>query len=206
MIIRVQGSAPAQRGIVLISAMLLLIVVTIIALSMFRSFGVQEKIAGNTREKQRALQAAVSAEQFAEFWLSSTGAAATPVACDSVLNANIGQGQICSNKLPLVVANNDVTAVPWQIGLAFVGVDFTPPNMQISATTSVSTANVLNPTYVAPPRFYISDMGKPADATLKGGEIYQIDAVGYGGASTTAAVVESTYVVYTSSNCKSCDP
>ncbi len=32
---------------------LLLVVVTIIALSMFRSFGIQEKIAGNMREKQR---------------------------------------------------------------------------------------------------------------------------------------------------------
>jgi type IV pilus assembly protein PilX len=203
MIIRVQGSAPAQRGIVLISAMLLLIVVTIIALSMFRSFGIQEKIAGNTREKQRALQAAVSAEQFAEFWLSSTGAAAVPAPCSSVLNANQSQGQICSNILPLVVANSDVTAVPWKIGGVFVGVDFTPPNMQISGTTSVSTANVLNPTYVAPPRFYISHLGKSADPLISG-EIYQIDAVGYGGASNTAAVVESTYAVYNPFKCLSC--
>ena len=45
---------------------------------MFRSFGMQEKIAGNMREKQRALQAAVSAEQYAEWWLSNTGAVLAP--------------------------------------------------------------------------------------------------------------------------------
>ena len=38
-----------QRGIVLITSLLLLIVVTLIALSSFRSMGVQERIAGNTR-------------------------------------------------------------------------------------------------------------------------------------------------------------
>jgi Tfp pilus assembly protein PilX len=32
------------------------------------------------------------------------------------------------------------------------------------------------------------------------GEIFQIDAVGYGGNLNTAAVVESTYAVYSSSS------
>jgi type IV pilus assembly protein PilX len=206
MIMRVHTSALAQRGIVLISAMLLLLVVTIIALSMFRSFGMQEKIAGNMREKQRALQAAISAEQFAESWLSSpVGSGSVPIVCNNALNANLNQGQICSNKLPIVVANNDVTAVPWKIGAAFVGVDFTPPNMQISPTTSVSAASVANPTYFAPPRFYISDMGTSADPGIAG-EVYQIDAVGYGGALNTAAVVESTYAVYNPFKCPSCQP
>src|SRR5580692_10607768 len=92
----------AQRGVVLISSLLLLLVVTIIALSMFRSFGIQEKIAGNMREKQRALQAAVSVQQFAENWLSQN-ATAVPVVCNSLLNGKIGQGQICSNKLSAAV-------------------------------------------------------------------------------------------------------
>jgi len=37
-----------QRGVVLVTAMLLLIVVTIMALSMFRGYGAQERLAGNT--------------------------------------------------------------------------------------------------------------------------------------------------------------
>src|SRR5882762_6154874 len=108
----------AQRGMVLISSLLLLVVVTIIALSMFRSFGVQEKISGSMREKQRALQAAVSAQQYAENWLSGN-ATAVPAPCSNLLNANTGQGQICSNKLSLAVP--DVTDVPWKIGGVDVG-------------------------------------------------------------------------------------
>jgi len=103
----------AQRGMVLVSSLLLLIVVTIIALSMFRSFGIQEKIAGNVREKQRALQAAVSAESFAENWLSLYGPTTPSAPCSNLLNGNIGQGQICSNALtgptPAVA---DVTGIP----------------------------------------------------------------------------------------------
>jgi type IV pilus assembly protein PilX len=95
---------------VLVSSLLLLIVVTIIALSMFRSFGIQEKIAGNMREKQRALQAAVSAQSFAENWLETNSAGTVSSPCAGPLNANAGLVQICSNTLPASVA--DVTVVP----------------------------------------------------------------------------------------------
>src|SRR5450631_2242956 len=149
----------AHRGMVLIKILLLLVVVTIIALSMFRSFGIQEKIAGNMREKQRALQAAVSAQQYAENWLSSNATAAT-VTCSNMLNANIGQGQICSNKLSTAVA--DVTSLPWMIGGAPIGVTYLPPGMSVSASTSVSAASLANPTYYATPSFYISDSGPSA--------------------------------------------
>jgi type IV pilus assembly protein PilX len=188
----------AQRGMVLISSLLLLLVVTIIALSMFRSFGIQEKIAGNMREKQRALSAAVLAEEYAENWLDNGGnSSSASVVCNSLLNANVGQGQICSNKLPLVVT--DLTNVPWTISGVPVGVSYLPLSMQVSTTTSVSAASLANPSYYATPTFYISDMGASADPSIPG-EIYQIDAVGYGGNSNTVAEVESTYAVYTSSS------
>ncbi|HEV7356639.1 MAG TPA: PilX N-terminal domain-containing pilus assembly protein [Steroidobacteraceae bacterium] len=183
----------AQRGMVLISSLLLLVVVTIIALSMFRSFGIQEKIGGNMREKQRALQAAVSAQSYAENWLSAN-ATEVPTPCNTLLNANTNQGQICSNKLSATVV--DITNVPWKIGTADIGVKYLPPGMVVSATTSVSLAN---PTYFDVPRFYISDLGPSADPNIPG-EIYQVDAVAFGGSSSTAAVVESTYAVYTSSS------
>jgi len=198
MMSRVYGARFRQRGIVLITSLLLLIVVTIIALSMFRSFGIQEKIAGNMREKQRALQAAVSAQVYAENWLTANATSAS-VPCNALLNGNIGQGQICANKLPLVVPNGDVTQVPWMIGGAPVGVTFLPPGMPVNTTTSVSAANVANPSYYATPTFYISDMGASADPNIPG-EIYQVDSVGYGGNANTVAVIESTYAVYTSSS------
>jgi type IV pilus assembly protein PilX len=196
--------ARAQRGMVLVTSLLLLVVVTIIALSMFRSFGIQEKIAGNMREKQRALQAAVSAQQYAEWWLSNNATQA-PVPCSLLLSANLNQGQICTNKLSTAVA--DITTVPWMIGGKQVGVSYVPPpspgvpTMTFATSASVTAAN--NPTYYAAPNFYISDMGPSADPNIPG-EIYQVDAFAYGGAFGTAAVVESTYAVYTSSSCRSC--
>jgi type IV pilus assembly protein PilX len=202
MITQLHSARTAQRGIVLVSSLLLLLVVTIIALSMFRSFGIQEKIAGNMREKQRALHAAVTAQQYAETWLSTTGAGTASVTCVAPLqNANLNEVNICSNKLPVIVA--DVTQVPWLIGAAPVGVTYTPTGMLISNTTTSATNTILHPTYYKEPTFYISDMGVSADPSIPG-EIYQVDAVGYGGNSNTVAVVESTYAVYTSSACRGC--
>jgi type IV pilus assembly protein PilX len=183
----------SQRGVVLVSSLLLLLVVTIMALSMFRSFGIQEKVAGNMREKQRALQAAESAEQYAETWLIANSATNAPVVCNSVLNANAGQGQICSNKLWVSIPTFSAT-LPWKIGAAFVGVTYTPTGMNLG-TAIASNANL----YFGAPTFYISDAGASADPNVPG-EVYQIDAVGYGGNGNTAAVVESTYAVYSSSS------
>jgi type IV pilus assembly protein PilX len=183
----------AQRGVVLITSLLLLIVVTLIALSLFRSFGIQEKIAGNMREKQRALQAAESAEVYAEIWLDGNAATTAAGPCVTRLNANFGEGQICGTQLQLTGAT--VTSPPWIIGGQPVDVTYLPPGMPISTNTSVTSAA---PTYYKTPAFYISDLGASADGTQPG-EVYQIDAYGYGGGASTVAVVESTYLVYTTS-------
>lgn len=172
-----------ERGFVMVSSLLLLLVVTIIAISMFRSFGIEERIAGNMREKHRALQAAESAQQYAEWWLTSGDNANQTFNCNVLQNANLNQGQVCLNTLQTSVA--DVTAVPWQIGGVDVGVDYTPPTMNVAAVSAFGT-------YIQQPRFYISLLG--ASATGQG-NVYQINAVGYGGTANAVAVVESTYLV-----------
>jgi len=178
-----QARVRRQRGMVLLTSLLLLAVVTILAFGMFRNFGVQEQIAGNLREKQRALHAAMSAQQYAEWWLSSAGnASIVEVTCDSVLNANLSQGQICSNKL------TSVTDPPLQVDGVNAGVSINPGNSMTVTTTSARN------TYYTVPRFYIAHLGLSADAQ---GQIYQIDAVGYGGGPGAVAVVESTFVVKT---------
>jgi type IV pilus assembly protein PilX len=172
-----------EQGMALVTSMLLLAVVTILALGMFRSFGVQEQIAGNLREKQRALHAAENAQQYAEWWLSSANNAASGrVLCDSVLNANLSQGQICT--LP----PTNITSPPLQTGGVDVGVTYNPGNTMTVATSAARD------TYYAVPRFYIAYAGPSADAS---GDVYQIDAVGYGGTASAVAVVESTFVVKT---------
>jgi type IV pilus assembly protein PilX len=172
-----------QRGIALISSLLILLVLTIVALAMFRSFGLQEKIAGNVREKQRALHAAEGAQSYAEWWLG-TNSANTTVVCSSLLSANLGQGQICSNKLSDTVAS--VAGVPWLAAGALVGVTYNPGNA-LTITTAAA-----KDTFYSVPLFYISDVGISADGR---GEIFQVDAAGYGSTANTVAVVESTLVV-----------
>ncbi len=181
------------RGMALITALLLLLIITILALSMFRSVGLQGRIAGNTREKERALHAAEAAQQYAEFWLANGNAAtSSPTACDTtannLLNANVGQGQICSNPLA------SVTAVPWTVGGNQVGVQYNP-----GLAMNIQAAGAASGSYALIPAFYITDLG--ASATDAGSEVYQVDAVGYGGNTNTVAVVESTFEVGSGVTC-----
>jgi type IV pilus assembly protein PilX len=188
-----------QHGMALVSSMLLLLIITILVVSMFRSFTIQEKIAGNVREKERALHAAESAEQFAEWWITQgNNALIGAVTCGAgLLDATPPsiQGQICSNTLaatggPTPTPGINVTQVPWTLagpGGGPVGITFLPTGMSIGVG---GTPN--NPLYFATPTFYIADVGIAADGQ---GEAYQIDAVGYGGSANAVAVVESTYEV-----------
>jgi type IV pilus assembly protein PilX len=169
-------STAGQRGLVLVTSLLLLVVVTILAIGMFRSFGLDEKIAGNVREKQRALNAAETAEQYAEQWLSS-GNATSAIACGAT---PVNVGQVCTSTMQALGA--DPAVLPWSNG----AVNYSPSTMALP--TSGPGAYYLIPAY------YIGFLNT---ATVNGvtTSIYQIDAVGYGGSANTAAVVESTYRV-----------
>lgn len=191
-----------ERGVALVTTLLLLVIITILALSMFRGFGTQEKIAGNIREKDRALHAAETAQQYAEWWLlQGTNVSLGATACaQPAVSANTNPGQICNLSLQSALglaAGMPVINVPmpWNIGFTY-----TPPLM--STTPGVNGGpNGQDPAYFASPGFFISDVGPASDGQ---GEAYQIDAYGYGGSSTTIAIVESTYEVQQGVTCLSC--
>jgi len=180
-----------QRGVALITSLLLLLIITILALSMFRSFSSLEKIAGNMREKDRAVHAAVSAQQFAEWWLTQPAAVAdttTPVSCGAgaPLDANppANEGQICSTQTSLVNligVNNITQQLPWPVTY----LQYLPPGSTVGQVGPNGDAP-----YALTPGFYISDLGASADAE---GEVYQIDAFSSGATTSTIAVVESIY-------------
>ena len=165
-----------QRGIVMIAALLLLVVATILALGMFHGFGIEQKVAGNVRDKGRALLAAESTEQYAEWWMLN-GAPPTSV-CNAIVSSTVGQ--VCSNPL------TTPATVPWAAGVSYL-----PPDPTTGLSMPLNGANGPGVgTYFGSPIFYVTDLG-PA----QGGEVYQIDSMGYGGTQNTVAVVESTYVV-----------
>ena len=165
-------SASAARGMVLISSLLLLVVVTLLAVGLFRSFGIGEKIAGNTREKQLALNAAESAEQYAEWWISTgangAGIVVTPTCVPPFVSA--AAGLVCQNAL------TNVTSPPWTIGVNYILP--TIPNLP---------ATFFN--LYRQPDFYIQKLVPVAQ-----GNLYQIVAVGYGGSPSAVAVVEATVI------------
>lgn len=179
--------ARAQRGMALISALLLLMVVTIMAVSMFRSYGMQEKIAGNTREKQRAVNAAISAQNYAEWFLSSSGTSSPSVACTAKVPAN--SAQICNAVLA------DFATVPWNAGVWYTPFTTNQSNGVQAVVSATPTTGTIG-SYYSTPMFYITDLGQWPIVNPKG-ELYQIDALGWGGTPNAVAVVESTYLIST---------
>jgi type IV pilus assembly protein PilX len=163
---------------------------TILAISMFRTFGTQEKIAGNTREKQRAIHSADSAEAYAEWFLSSQGGvnATAGVACTALAAATpTSNNQVCSTVLNTVVPGGDVSVVPWTVGGAPVGFTYTP--------TGMGSGGVQDSWYQSP-RFYISYISGFYNAqTGVQSSSYLIDAAGWGGTPTSVSVVETSYIV-----------
>jgi len=168
---------------VLITSVLMLVVVTILAIALFRSFGIDEKIAGNMREKQRALQAAMTAEEYAETWVASTNVT-VPITCAAGAPIAYTVGQVCTPTSGLT----NPTAVPWPTGILY-----TPTTMPTGANG-----------FSNPPIYYVTSLGPSPSGT---GTIYQIDAAGYGGSANTVAVVESTFLVQAGVTCVAgCNP
>lgn len=173
-----------NRGIALITALILLVVITLLGVTMSRGFIAQERNAGNTREKQRAFEAAESTLRFAERWLIQ-GNGNVPVVCNSLISADTSPQSvaICSNAL----TSAQSAAVPWKVtvGGADLGYSYTPTALSVGTTGGTSS-------YVITPRFYISPLGLDPSGTQ---QLYQVTAMAQGGNSSSNAVVQSVFAV-----------
>jgi type IV pilus assembly protein PilX len=178
----------AQGGFALLTSILLLMIITILALGMFRGFATQEHISGNLREKERAFHSAVSVQQFAEYWLLNSGitsGASQTCASGSVAVTNTSTTPTICN---VALTPTAVLAPPYGIGLTYL-----PSGMTLSSTSVQNNGGGVggaNATYAQTPGFYIYDAGPSADGQ---GEAYQIDAYSFGATLNTVAVVESVY-------------
>jgi type IV pilus assembly protein PilX len=199
-------SLQRARGFVLIASLLLLIVMTLLALTMFHSFGIQELIAGNVREKQRALQSAEAAEQYAELWLTYPGNVISNTVDCSTMTSVIAYSAtsmpyICLKPLATIDDALSIATVPWKIATNEVGFSFFPGSttgvgvggtstgdMFVATTGQLNASNVAS--YYQVPRFYIALVSYSAAQAL-----YRIDAWNWAGTTNTAAVVEANYTV-----------
>lgn len=169
----------ASGGFVLVVGMLFLVIMTLYAVAMFRSVGVQESIAGSTRDKQRAFEAAHNAMKYGEWWLG-LGKGGTGVACEArVTTATAPDGiQVCRAALasPLVL--------PWA-----TRADYQPPTMTVRAGGGMAGTDV---NYQRQPGLHVQYLGASADQRY---QLYRVSTAGFGGNADTAAVMQSTVEV-----------
>jgi type IV pilus assembly protein PilX len=173
--------AAPQRGFILVTGMLFLVIMTLIGLAMFRSTGLMDRITANARDKQRAFEAAQSTLQYGEWWLSSQalGAASN---CTTLVNGDIlGNVHVCANALPTTAYGAPLTA----------GFTHTPPNMVVNSGAGMANSTDVN--YQTLPAFYIEYLGLSTAPGSVGAPTYQITAYGYGGDTSTMSIVRSTY-------------
>jgi type IV pilus assembly protein PilX len=176
-------AARAQRGFILITGLLFLVVMTLVALAMFRGTGLMERISANARDKQRSFEAAQTALQYGEWWLG-TQSTFTASACNGLVNGDTPSNiHVCSNALASLTP-------PWANAFTH-----TPPNLSVNAagTTGglVTSSDTTSDTkYNQLPGFYLEYLGISSST---GASVYQVTAYGYGGDATTMTVVRSTY-------------
>ena len=170
----------ASGGFILIVGLFFMVILTLLSIAMFRSFGLQERIAGNTRDKQRSFEAAQSALQYGEWWLGQ-GNGGTGINCTGVVNGNVLTSmRVCSN--PLTIPTN----LPW-----LIRTDYQPPQMTVAAGGGLAAlGGDIN--YQAMPGLYVSYLGITPNGLA---QLYQVTAFGYGGNANTAAIVQSTYQI-----------
>lgn len=165
------------RGFILLSGLLFLVLLTLLSVAMFRSVGLQERIAGHTRDKQRAFEAAQTALQYGEWWLTQ-GAPGVGVACSGVVDGNaVAAMRVCANPL------QNPTTLPWP-----ARIEYRPPSMVVAAGGGLAADGDVN--FQARPGLYLHYLGMTPDGL---GLLYQVSAAALGGRTDTAAVVQSTY-------------
>lgn len=178
-------SLPArrQRGAILIVSLLMLLVMTLIGVTAVSTTTLEEKMAGNTRQRQLAFQAADSALRDAESWLNTniktvsqfeTAFSGTPAELYWVRQPRPG---------------DTVRAVPMDI---YDGYAWGVGNSQQPATAvHTGTQN--------PPRYVIEYMGRigepPLDYTEPDNRRYafRITAIGWGTNNGTTFTTQSTF-------------
>lgn len=164
-----------QRGVVLIVCLFVLIAVISLGVFGMRSVTLSERVAGNTLEKQRSLQAAESALRYGEWWLTLNNRGEFKE-CTTVVSGNtVSQMRVCTNALANPIA------LPWT-GYT----TYTPANMTINTAGGLATSGDIN--YQAAPQLYIQYIGSNRQA-----EFFQLTAAGYGGQASTVSVVQSTF-------------
>ena len=170
----------SQGGYALLMGVFMLVIGSLLAITLYRSFGIEGRIAGNTLDKQRSLQVAESVLRYGEWWLAQ-GGAGTGITCSGLFNAgSMLDMHACIDPMTDAMA----ATLPWtNAGL------YTPAGMTVADGGGQSATGDIN--YALAPRLYIGHLGLASDGISR---LYQVNALAYGGSASTATVVRSVFM------------
>lgn len=177
-----------QHGAALVTALLLLLVMTILSVTLFRKVVGEERIAGDVREHQRAFAAAQTSLQFAENWLTNVYTGNLNTCTQSVVAVtSVSAVQVCDapvyGSASTASAQRAVVTEPTSWRTRFT---YQPTGM------SIGSSDASNQRHAQLPGFYISSLGLGPDGRTP---YYQVTSYGVGGNGTSVSVVQATYAL-----------
>ena len=175
--------ARRERGFILVTGLLFLVVMTLLGLALFRSSGLLDRLTTNTRDKQRSFESAQAALEYGAWWLGTTGGGGDGKTCATNSGATVTTIHICTEALSTSLTT--IAALAW-IPQAF---SYTPPGMVVQ-TGGGTIAGGTDINYQAPPGVYPENLGLSPDGKTT---FYQETAYGYGGDANTVSVVRATF-------------
>lgn len=190
--LRIRGFRPAntEAGFALYTALIFLVVLTIVGVAMYSSMGLQQKMAGNMQQKLRALSAADNAIGVAEGYLA--GGTSVPVVADC--SGQVTAPRIC-NYGSLLAPVADSTWSATGVGVQLTGTDF--------PADSVVPGGGQEGAYAAFPQYYVELLPTLPGYTLGIGQqygngsllinVYRITGWGVGGNTNAVAVAQAIY-------------
>lgn len=163
-----------QRGAILVTSLLILLVLTVLGIAGMRMTTMQERMAGNTRDLQMAFQGAEAGLREAETWLRTR--VAQPVA---------------TGALPCVVCQQQGGA----------GVPVLPVNIEMQDqawwNTNGQAVTATLDDLDAAPRYVIEEAGFVRDSLLfdetAGRDFYRVTGQSTGGSGLANTVLQTTY-------------
>jgi len=174
-----------SNGSILVTSMLLLLVMTILAVTALDSTVMEEKMSSNTRQKNLAHQAAETAIKAAEAWLNTT--------------ANVGIHAHVSQKFKgadaLYDSTKSASTLSWDTNTSSV---WATGNSQ--AVTTLTTTFPTDPSVIpGPPRYVIEYVGRIGEPPLNFSDpdlrpyAFRIIAIGWGPDKNTKVVLSSSF-------------
>lgn len=166
-----------QKGFVLFVVMIFLIMMSMLGITMFGGFIKDQKMSGNMREKQRAIEAAQAGMDNAQAWLQTEdsvyqGGFATGVACDANTFTGSTTPIVCNNAL------STPGTLPW-------------PASQTFSHATIDVQSSGSNKYASNVGYYVQFLGTSSQNVA----LYKVTSTAQGGNATAAAVLETVYEV-----------